>query len=134
MIIERPGCWPPTTGAPRPERRGPRTLQYLDVPQTLFQANFPSWLAFSIGACMDFCGTEKSEAVPLGAVEVAPGDDIQIRSMAVLSGIGDLGVPSQRSVMFALAQYGPNKGTMSRWAQASTVSEPEREAAARPIL
>ena len=79
------------------------------------------------------CGTKKSEAGPPGAVEVTPGDDIQIRSMAVLSGIGDLGVPSQRSVMFALAQYGPNKGTMSRWAQASTVSEPEREAAPRPI-
>ena len=56
------------------------------------------------------CGTEKFEAGPLGAVVAAPGDDIQIRSMAVLTGIGDLGVPSQRGVMLALADYGPIKG------------------------
>ena len=65
-----------------------------------------SLLALAWGSC----GTEKFEAGPLGAVEVAPGDDIQIRSMAVLSGIGDLGVPSQRGVMLALADCGPIQG------------------------
>ena len=56
------------------------------------------------------CGTETFEAGPVGAVKMAPGDDIQIHSMAVLSGIGDLGVPSQRGVMLALADYGPMQG------------------------
>ena len=51
--------------------------------------------------------TNKFETGPLSAVEVAPGDDIQIRSMAVLSGTGALGIPSQRGVMLALADYGP---------------------------
>ena len=47
---------------------------------------------------------------PLGAVEVARGEAIQIRSMQVLTGLGDLGAPSQRGVAMALADYGPIKG------------------------
>ena len=97
-------------GLPRPERRGPGLLKYFDVPQTRFQANFPSWLLSLLALAWISCGTETFEAGPVGAVEVAPGDDIQIRSMAVLSGIGDLGVPSQRGVMLALADYGPIQG------------------------
>ena len=50
------------------------------------------------------------EAGPLGAVEVAPGEAIQIRSMQVLTGIGDLGTPNQRGVEMALADYGPIHG------------------------
>ena len=50
------------------------------------------------------------EAGPLGAVEVAPGEAIQIRSMQVLTGLGDLGIPSQRGVELALADYGPIRG------------------------
>ena len=46
----------------------------------------------------------------LGAVEVARGEAIQIRSMHVLTGLGDLGAPSQRGVAMALADYGPIKG------------------------
>ena len=46
----------------------------------------------------------------LGAVEVARGEAIQIRSMHVLTGLGDLGTPSQRGVAMALADYGPIKG------------------------
>ena len=46
----------------------------------------------------------------LGAVEVAQGEAIQIRSMQVLTGLGDLGTPSQRGVALALADYGPIKG------------------------
>ena len=47
---------------------------------------------------------------PLGVVKVAPGDAIQIRSMTVLTGLADLGVPKQRGVEMAVADYGPIKG------------------------
>ena len=56
------------------------------------------------------CGGQGFEAGPLGAVQVAPGEAIQIRSMHVLTGLGDLGAPSQRGVALALADYGPVKG------------------------
>ena len=56
------------------------------------------------------CGGQDFEAGPLGAVEVARGEAIQIRSMQVLTGLGDLGAPSQRGVELALADYGPIKG------------------------
>ncbi len=46
----------------------------------------------------------------LGAVEVAQGEAIQIRSMQVLTGLGDLGTPNQRGVALALADYGLIKG------------------------
>ena len=39
------------------------------------------------------CGGQGFEAGPLGAVQVAPGEAIQIRSMHVLTGLGDLGAP-----------------------------------------
>ncbi len=47
---------------------------------------------------------------PLGVVKVASGDAIQIRSMAVLTGLADLGVPTRRGVEMAVADYGPIKG------------------------
>ena len=56
------------------------------------------------------CGGPDFEAGPLGAVEVAPGEAIQIRSMQVLTGLGDLGIPQQRGVAMAVADYGPIKG------------------------
>ena len=58
------------------------------------------------GACMpqDFVVS------PLGAVVVGPGEKIQIRSLEVLTGIGELGIPRQRAVAMALADYGPIKG------------------------
>ena len=56
------------------------------------------------------CGGQEFEAGPLGAVQVAPGEAIQIRSMQVLTGLGDLGAPNQRGVALALADYGPIKG------------------------
>ena len=56
------------------------------------------------------CAKPDDETNALGTVEVAPGDDIQIRSMAVLTGLGDLGIPSQRGVALALADYGPIMG------------------------
>ena len=56
------------------------------------------------------CTAQDFEAGPLGAVQVAPGESIQIRSLQVLTGIGDLGAPSQRGVAMALLDYGPIKG------------------------
>ena len=66
-------------------------------------------LAFLLGAA-SCAGDQGFEAGPLGAVEVAEGQAIQIRSMQVLSGIGDLGEPNQRSVAMAVADYGPIGG------------------------
>ena len=56
------------------------------------------------------CAAPDFEAGPLGAVEVHPGDDIQIRALAVLTGLGDLGVSSRHGVALAIADYGPIKG------------------------
>ena len=56
------------------------------------------------------CIGQPFEAGPLGAVEVAPSEAIQIRSLQVLTGLGDLGVPSQRGVAMALEDYGPIGG------------------------
>ena len=56
------------------------------------------------------CRGQDFEAGLLGAVEVARGEAIQIRSMQVLTRLGDLGAPSQRGVALALADYGPIKG------------------------
>ena len=39
---------------------------------------------------------------------VGPGEEIQIRSVEVLTGIGELGIPRQRAM--AVADYGPIKG------------------------
>ena len=58
------------------------------------------------GACIP----ENMVGSPLGTVVVGPGEDIQIRSAAVLSSIGDLGSSTQRAVALALADYGPIKG------------------------
>ena len=41
---------------------------------------------------------------------MAQGEAIQIRSMQVLTGLGDLGIPQQRGVAMAVADYGPIKG------------------------
>ena len=47
---------------------------------------------------------------PLGTVVVGPGEEIQIRSMEVITGIGVRGIPRQRAVALAVADYGPIKG------------------------
>ena len=56
------------------------------------------------------CRGQDFEAGPLGAVEVARDEAIQIRSIQVLTGLGDLGAPSQRGIAMASADYGPIKG------------------------
>ena len=48
---------------------------------------------------------------PLGAVEVAPGEEIQIRSVNSITGdVASLGTPNQRGVELALDDYGPVAG------------------------
>ena len=48
---------------------------------------------------------------PLGAVEVRPGEKIQIRSLNSISGDqANLGTPNQRGVELAVADYGPIAG------------------------
>ena len=47
---------------------------------------------------------------PLGTVVVGPGEAIQIRSLEVLTGLGVRGIPRQRAVALAVADYGPIKG------------------------
>jgi branched-chain amino acid transport system substrate-binding protein len=48
---------------------------------------------------------------PLGAVEVAPGEEIQIRSVNSITGdVASLGTPNQRGVELALIDYGPVAG------------------------
>ena len=58
------------------------------------------------GACVpaDF------ESPTLGTVVVGGGDEIQIRALGALTRAGELGVPSQRGVALAVADYGPIKG------------------------
>lgn len=46
----------------------------------------------------------------IGYVIVDPDDDIHIRSLEVLTGVGELGLPRQRAVAMAVADYGPIKG------------------------
>lgn len=58
------------------------------------------------------CGGSGFEAGPLGAVEVAPGGAIHIRSMEVLTGLGDLGIPNQRGAAMAVAHYGDIHGRL----------------------
>ena len=85
------------SGALRSRRQSLRQLRWL-APLTVLVLGVVS------------CGGQDFEAGPLGAVEVAPGEAIQIRSMQVLTGLGDLGIPSQRGVELALADYGLIRG------------------------
>ncbi len=67
-------------------------------------------LLASLGLAAVACGGRDFEAGPLGAVKVAPGEAIRIRSMQALGGTGDLGIPNQRGVEMAVADYGPIRG------------------------
>ena len=58
------------------------------------------------GACVPV----EYEASTLGTVVVGGGEDIQIRALGALTRAGELGVPSQRGVGLAVADYGPIKG------------------------
>ncbi|MEM7275653.1 MAG: hypothetical protein AAF547_21435, partial [Actinomycetota bacterium] len=60
------------------------------------------------------CGddeTEASEAGPLGEVRVESGSEIQIRSLNAITGdVAFLGIPNQRGVELAIADYGQIEG------------------------
>jgi len=54
---------------------------------------------------------EEFVAGPLGAVEVAPGEDIQIRTLQAISGpVASLGIPNQNATGFAVDDFGAIKG------------------------
>lgn len=59
-----------------------------------------------VGACVPV----DYESPALGTVVVGSGEDIQIRALGALTSAGELGVPSQRGAMLAIADYGPIKG------------------------
>ena len=50
------------------------------------------------------------ETPALGTVVVGGGEEIQIRALGALTRAGELGVPSQRGVGLAVADFGPIKG------------------------
>ena len=56
------------------------------------------------------CAGQEFEAGELGAVEVGPGEAIRIRSLEVLTGLGEVGGPNQRAAALAIADFGPIKG------------------------
>jgi branched-chain amino acid transport system substrate-binding protein len=56
-------------------------------------------------------GGEAPEPGPLGAVELAAGEDIQIRSLQAITGpVAFLGIPNQRGIEIAITDFGPIKG------------------------
>ena len=70
-----------------------------------------SWLALILALLLGgACVPQDMVVSPLGMVVVGAGEDIQIRSLEVLTGIGVRGIPRQRAVAMALADYGPIKG------------------------
>ena len=77
-----------------------------------------SWLRLAailmtFGLVAAACGDDEPdfEAGALGAVEVADGEAIQIRSLNAISGdVAFLGIPNQRAVEMAIADYGEIKG------------------------
>ena len=69
------------------------------------------WLVVVLGVLVGgACVPESMVVSPLGTVVVGAGEDIQIRSLEVLTGIGVRGIPRQRAVAMALADYGSIKG------------------------
>lgn len=65
-----------------------------------------SMLLILAGACVPV----DYETPALGTVVVGGGEEIQIRALGALTRAGELGVPSQRGVGLAVADYGPIKG------------------------
>ena len=80
---------------------------------TTDHSRFPllRWLAIlSLLILTGACVPQDLVVSPLGTVVVGAGEDIHIRSLEVLTGIMDMGIPRQRAVGMALADYGPIKG------------------------
>ena len=71
-----------------------------------------AFLVLGMAAGMVACGGEEPfQPGPLGAVEVAAGEQIQIRSMQAVSGdFASLGLTNQRGMELAVRDYGPVMG------------------------
>lgn len=68
-------------------------------------------LALVVAACGDGDGGDAPEPGELGAVTVAEGDSIQIRSLNAITGdVAFLGLPNQRAIEIAIEDYGPIHG------------------------
>ncbi len=70
-------------------------------------------LVAAFGLIAAACGDDapEFEAGALGAVEIAEGESVQIRSLNAITGdVAFLGVPNQRGVELAIADYGQIKG------------------------
>ena len=66
---------------------------------------------FALSLLAAACGDDRPEAGPLGVVEVADGDAIQIRSLNAITGdVAFLGLPNQRGVEIAIGHYGQIHG------------------------
>ena len=115
-----------------PEIRRPRLPLFclsLLLPLLLSSACLPP-AASDAGAVQTF-DLEQYVVGPLGTVVVGPGEDIHIRSVAVLTSIGDLGSSMQRAVAMAVADYGPIKGhNVNLGAGLDSLCTPEGGAAA----
>ncbi len=69
------------------------------------------WVVLVLGLVLGGgCVPEQMVVSPLGMVVVGPGEAIHIRSVEALTGIGELGIPRQRAVAMAIADYGPIMG------------------------
>ena len=65
----------------------------------------------------------------LGTVVVEPGAQVQIRSLSAISGdVAFLGIPNQRGIEAAVADFGDIKASRSPRAKVSTTSAPLRVA------
>ena len=80
------------------------------VPQRPPRNRFPAGLgaAISFALAVVACGGDRAGDGSLGAVEVPAGAAIQIRSLNAIS--GPSGLPRQRAVAMAIADYGPIRG------------------------
>ena len=93
-----------STASQTKEQKAMTTTRRFCLPLLIWSTLF--LLLILTGACVppDF------ESAALGTVVVGPDDVIHIRSLGALTSAGDLGVPSQRGVALAVADYGPIKG------------------------
>ena len=82
-------------------------MKTFDMPRLALLGGLVVVLALLLGGA---CVPQDMAVSPLGTVVVGAGEDIQIRSLEVLTGIGVRGIPRQRAVAMALADYGPIKG------------------------
>ena len=82
-------------------------MKTFDMPRLALLGGLVVVLALLLGGA---CVPQDMAVSPLGTVVVGAGEDIQIRSLEVLTGIGVRGIPRQRAVAMALAGLRPDQG------------------------